>query len=643
MKKRLPHRSPTLLVFAAAALTLLASDARAEVLGGGVAPAEPTVCDSLALVVKGALPTSCYKVLGMRVGAPEPLPTMGPVPTYRIVARILVQDQDPVIDPPCVQAIEPYRLSKPLGRLPFGHYIVEAFERVESMVDPVAPTPASAIDSSHVTFTFSVAPDTCRTGAECVLLDFAGAATIVPRLDGCTVRTSPGSRACFDVTLANPGPVGGLQTEVTVGRPPQDIAFRDWFHPVAVRGSDRTAGLEVAWSADDSTAKIVLYSPVDAVIAPGRGPVLHVCYEVSPDAARLRYPIRFGPTIVAGPRGHAIPLCPTFAEVEGAVCLGRIAVCDVNGDGAGDIRDILRIVRCALAEAGDTSGVCPDSVRVRADCNEDGAVDVRDIICCVRRILAADDAWGAVDVPDVDPAGERVRIGFDGAADWTGPVAGFASLRLDAPATFGGAQWVLDPGDAARIRGVSVEDPLGAYAVDSHENPDGSVRVMLYRRAYFDAGPGAPSPAGSAAGLRVDIALEATAAATAGGALRLRDWSGATADGGALAVEPLATEAALPANALSGAPAILPARPNPFLSGTEITYSLPAAADVSLRIFDVSGRAVRTLAAGPRNAGIHRATWDGNDARGRGVGNGIYFLRLDAAGAVKSQRLVRLR
>ncbi|HEX4935091.1 MAG TPA: hypothetical protein VFV33_18025, partial [Gemmatimonadaceae bacterium] len=519
MKQRLPHRSPSFLVLAllaAATCALLAGSARAEVLGGGVAPPEPTVCDSITLVVKGALPTSCYRVLGMRVGEPEPLPTMGPIPAYRIVARVLVQDQDAVIDPPCVQMIEPYRLSKPLGRLPFGTYIVEAFERVERMVDPATPVPATTIDSSHVSFTFHVTPDTCRTGAECVLLGFAGAATITPRLDGCTVRTAPGSLACFDVTLANPVAVAGLQTEVTVGRPPQEIAFRDWFNPVAVRGTARTTGFEAAWSADDSTAKIVLYSPVDAVIGPGRGPVLHICYEVSPEAARLRYPIRFGPTIVAGPRGHSIPLCPTFAEVEGAVCLGG-AVCDVNGDGAGDIRDILRIVRCALADAGDTSGVCPDSIRVRADCNEDGGVDVRDIICCVRRILAADDAWGAPADPNADPPGERVRIGFDGDAVWNGQVLGLASLRVEAPGTFGGAQWVLDPGTAARVRALTVNDLQGIYAIDSHENPDGSVRVALYRRALFESAAGTSSGTGGVTGLRVDITLEAKAAAAAGG------------------------------------------------------------------------------------------------------------------------------
>ncbi|HEU4335661.1 MAG TPA: FlgD immunoglobulin-like domain containing protein [Candidatus Eisenbacteria bacterium] len=653
MKLRLPHRSPTLLGSIAgrarsmafgfvaplgAAFLLTAGGARAELLGGGTRPADPTVCDSVTLGVTGTTPSSCYQVAGMRVSEPELLPAMGPIPTYRIVARVRVEELDPSLGLPCTQTLEPYRVSAPLGRLPFGNYLVEANERVYSY----PPDSMNVIDSSRVTFSFQVAPDSCRTGAECVLLGFAGQATIAPRLDGCTVRTAPGALACFDVTLANPVAVGGLQTEVTIGEPQQSIAFRDYFNPVAVRGTARTTGFDVAWSAGDSTAKIVLYAPGDAVIAPGRGPVLHICYEVNPFTSRLRYPIRFGPTIVAGPRGQEIPLCPTFAEVVGAVCVGGM-VCDVNGDGTGDIRDIIRIVRCTLAGASDTSGVCPDSIRVRADCNEDGSVDVRDVICCVRRVLATRDAWGGGGDPGGEPGGERVRIGFDGAAGWTGPVFGLASLSVEATASFGGAQWVLDPGTAARIRQLSLNDPQGAYAIESHENPDGSVRVMLYKRAYFDSAPGAASPAGGVAGLHVEIVLEATSAATAGGTLRLRDWKGATAEGGALAVEPMATTAVVPANELAGAPAILPARPNPFVAGTEITYSLPAAGDVSLRIFDVSGRVVRTLASGPRGAGVHGVSWDGKDARGRGVGNGIYFLRLDAAGVTKTQRLMRLR
>ena len=62
--------------------------------------------------------------------------------------------------------------------------------------------------------------------------------------------------------------------------------------------------------------------------------------------------------------------------------------------------------------------------------------------------------------------------------------------------------------------------------------------------------------------------------------------------------------------------------PNPFNPTTTITYELPRAANVSLRIFDVLGREVATLANELKEAGRHRSTWTAN------VSSGIYFYRL---------------
>jgi flagellar hook assembly protein FlgD len=64
---------------------------------------------------------------------------------------------------------------------------------------------------------------------------------------------------------------------------------------------------------------------------------------------------------------------------------------------------------------------------------------------------------------------------------------------------------------------------------------------------------------------------------------------------------------------------------------------------VALRLYDVSGRLVRTLVRGPMAAGVHRATWDGRDDGGRSVGSGVYFVRYDALGGVRTQRILRLR
>jgi hypothetical protein len=64
--------------------------------------------------------------------------------------------------------------------------------------------------------------------------------------------------------------------------------------------------------------------------------------------------------------------------------------------------------------------------------------------------------------------------------------------------------------------------------------------------------------------------------------------------------------------------------PNPFNPSTSISYSLPKAAVVSLRIFNTLGQEVASLVNGRKEAGYYQATWNAN------VPSGVYFYRLVA-------------
>jgi len=83
--------------------------------------------------------------------------------------------------------------------------------------------------------------------------------------------------------------------------------------------------------------------------------------------------------------------------------------------------------------------------------------------------------------------------------------------------------------------------------------------------------------------------------------------------------------------------------PNPFNPVTRIRFGLSSAGEVSLRVYDVSGRLVRTLVEGPLAAGPHGSSWDGRDDRGRPVSSGIYFLRLQRGSFVKVRKMVLAR
>lgn len=76
--------------------------------------------------------------------------------------------------------------------------------------------------------------------------------------------------------------------------------------------------------------------------------------------------------------------------------------------------------------------------------------------------------------------------------------------------------------------------------------------------------------------------------------------------------------------------ALDPNFPNPFNPQTNMRFQLPHQSVVALRIYDVLGQTIRTLVEGRYEAGVHRATWDGRDSRGRQVASGVYFYALEA-------------
>jgi hypothetical protein len=83
--------------------------------------------------------------------------------------------------------------------------------------------------------------------------------------------------------------------------------------------------------------------------------------------------------------------------------------------------------------------------------------------------------------------------------------------------------------------------------------------------------------------------------------------------------------------------------PNPFNPLTQFTFSVASSGRVVIRILDVSGRPVRTLVDGWREAGRHEASWDGRDGEGNSLASGIYFCFLETPYLVESRTMVLLK
>jgi hypothetical protein len=84
----------------------------------------------------------------------------------------------------------------------------------------------------------------------------------------------------------------------------------------------------------------------------------------------------------------------------------------------------------------------------------------------------------------------------------------------------------------------------------------------------------------------------------------------------------------------------LASAPNPAHGSTDIQFKLAADERVELVIYDVTGRAVRSLAKATYPAGPHTVHWDGLDAAGRLVSPGIYLARLKGPHTQATHNLV---
>ena len=74
--------------------------------------------------------------------------------------------------------------------------------------------------------------------------------------------------------------------------------------------------------------------------------------------------------------------------------------------------------------------------------------------------------------------------------------------------------------------------------------------------------------------------------------------------------------------------------------GYDIHFSLPSHTRVKLEVFDVSGRHLQTLADKTYSAGSHTLYWNGCDAKGRKIAQGVYLVRMEADGRRTTRKVV---
>ncbi len=84
--------------------------------------------------------------------------------------------------------------------------------------------------------------------------------------------------------------------------------------------------------------------------------------------------------------------------------------------------------------------------------------------------------------------------------------------------------------------------------------------------------------------------------------------------------------------------------PNPFNPATTLRYDVPAPGGrVSIRIYNVKGQLVKTLADGEKPPGFYQVGWHGRSDRGMPVASGVYFVRMDAPRYTQTRKIILLK
>jgi hypothetical protein len=97
------------------------------------------------------------------------------------------------------------------------------------------------------------------------------------------------------------------------------------------------------------------------------------------------------------------------------------------------------------------------------------------------------------------------------------------------------------------------------------------------------------------------------------------------------------------AGILTSNSAFLRASPNPASRGVAISFNLPAAGPIAVKLYNMEGRLIRRLHQGIAVKGENRCYWDGCDQQGKRTASGVYIISLEWGASCLSRRITLLR
>jgi 1,4-alpha-glucan branching enzyme len=83
--------------------------------------------------------------------------------------------------------------------------------------------------------------------------------------------------------------------------------------------------------------------------------------------------------------------------------------------------------------------------------------------------------------------------------------------------------------------------------------------------------------------------------------------------------------------------------PNPFNPSTVISYQIASPSNVSLKIYDLLGREIKTLINQQQNSGSYHVEWKGDNNQGMKVSGGLYLYRLEAGNYISTKKMMLIK
>jgi len=83
--------------------------------------------------------------------------------------------------------------------------------------------------------------------------------------------------------------------------------------------------------------------------------------------------------------------------------------------------------------------------------------------------------------------------------------------------------------------------------------------------------------------------------------------------------------------------------PNPFNPQTNIPFTIDKTQNITLDVFDISGKLIKSIINAPFAAGTYTAIWNARDNRNRSVSSGVYFVKLSGESLTQTRQIILIK